>query len=97
MSYNAGSRLTTSVNGASVTTYTFDANGNMILESVNGNSTSYIYDPENRLTQYVNGLETTTYTYDGTGLRRSKQLVQSGSTQTTTYIWDGTDYLGEVN
>lgn len=45
----------------------------------------------------VKGLNTTTYTYDGNGLRRSKALVQSGSTETTTYIWDGSNCAGEVN
>jgi len=43
----------------------------------------------------MNGIHPTTMTYDGTGLRRSRQWVQSGATKTTTYVWDGTDYLSE--
>ena len=63
--------------------------------SVEGASTSYVHDCENRLTVLMNGIDPTSYTYDGTGLRRSRQWVQSGSTKAMTYIWDGTDYLSE--
>ena len=59
--------------------------------------TNYSYDRENRLSVMQVGIDKTSYTYDGTGLRRSREWIQSGAMKTTTYVWDGTDYLGEVN
>jgi len=79
--------------GTSLTTYTYDANGNLTLENLAGALTSYSYDNENRLTliQFSNGTRST-YTYAGDGLRRS--AFEAGGTLTT-FIWDGSDPLLE--
>jgi YD repeat-containing protein len=79
--------------GAVLTTCTYDATGNLTIENAAGFLTSYVYDNENRLkTLQVGAAAPSTYTYNGDGLRRS--AFESGGTLTT-FIWDGSDYLAE--
>jgi hypothetical protein len=86
-------RLTTSIQGTSVGTYTFDNAGNQILDNVAGALTTSQYDPENRLLFASSSSAVSSYTYQGyDGLRRSWQEL--GSSLTTT-VWDGSDYLQE--
>ncbi|HVT12599.1 MAG TPA: RHS repeat domain-containing protein [Fimbriimonadaceae bacterium] len=87
-------RLTTSIQGVKVTTYTFDNNSNRTVEDANGLVTSYTYDNENRLVSLTTANNVITNTYSGDGLRRS--TWQTGQT-VHTMIWDGSDYLGEVH
>jgi YD repeat-containing protein len=79
--------------GATLTTYTFDATGNLTEENAAGSRTTNVYDNENRLTgvKFPGGTRST-YTFDGDGLRRS--AFEAGGSLTT-FIWDGDDYLGE--
>lgn len=97
MNYDAANRLTTAIQGSTVTTFTFDANGNQIAELTGTTIVSNTYDKENRLKVIDQGtvggpsLQTDGFTYDGDGLRRSRGVVMM-----TTFIWDGTDVIGEV-
>ena len=63
-------------------TYTYDANGNLIL----GAGRIITYDVENRPDQVIQNGITTTFVYDGDGGRVQKTVTQGGSTTTTTYI-----------
>jgi len=95
MSYDAADRLSTSIQGTTTTTFTFDGTGNRIGENNNGSLTTYMFDNENRLktlTQSSN--QVITNTCDGSGVRRTTQ--QQGGT-VHTMVWDGSDYLGEVH
>ena len=94
MSYDGTSRIVTAMDGATLVTYTFDANGNMTVENRGGISTNYSYDNENRLSVQTDPDGTkTTMSYQGSdGLRRSRWTPSVW----TTFIWDGSDYLGEV-
>ena len=94
MTYDPASRLVTAVQGAVVSTFTSDANGNQTLENAGGTLTTNVYDKENRLwTTTSKAGEVSTSTYDGDGLRRSLALPDK---TVTTFVWDGTDYLGEA-
>ncbi len=96
MAYDAANRITTIAQGTgagSLTTVTFDANGNLTVEQVDSSRTSYVYDHENRLINvlFANGTRST-YTHDGLGLRRS--AFEAGGSLTS-IIWDGAQYLME--
>jgi YD repeat-containing protein len=93
MAYNAANQLVTLLQGATLTTYTFDKNGNKTLDNLNGSSITYQYDPENRLLEYnnpANGIST--YTYAGDGLRRTRQ---DPGGPVTLAVWDDRNYLDE--
>jgi YD repeat-containing protein len=92
ITYDAANRVTTIQNGPTLSTLTFDANGNQTQENVAGVVTNQSFDRENRLAVITDPSgDKTTMTYTGDGLRRSKRLPAS----MTTFIWDGADYLGE--
>lgn len=92
--HDAASRPKTSIQGATITTFTFDNAGNTWLENTGGQITTNSYDRENRLLKVLNPTGTiSTYSYAGTGLRRTKQ--EPGN-PVYTMVWDGSDYLGEV-
>src|SRR6266576_2616234 len=62
-------------------TFTYDNNGNLIQKTVDGTSTTYVWDYANRLTALgVTGAGTTTYGYDAFGAR----VYQIASTTATT-------------
>ncbi|MBQ4630286.1 MAG: RHS repeat-associated core domain-containing protein [Clostridia bacterium] len=73
------------------TTFTYDANGNMLTKRIVGQDDedvveySYTYNPLNQLTEFedANG-NVTTYAYDGTGMRVSK--TQGENVQK--FYWD---------
>ena len=79
------------VTRAGTKTYSYDANGNMLL----GDGRIMTYDDENRLSTVRKNGATTTFVYDGDG-GRVKKTVTSGSTTTTTvyigklYVCEGT-------
>ena len=80
--------------GATNTGYTYDAAGNLVLETQGAALTGYVYDGENRLLKLTNPDGTViTNTYAGEGYRRTTQ--QPGKA-VSTMIWDGTDYLGQI-
>ncbi len=90
MTYNAGSRLVTSVEGAVVSTYTFDANGNQTAANAGGSRTTMAYDYENRMRTAIDpGGARSTLAYWADGMRR---FLEVGGTRTT-FVWDGNDYL----
>ena len=72
----ARTRLTT----GSTTTYSYDANGNL----VSGGGRTLTWDYENRPTQIVKGGVTTTFKYDGDGGRVKKTV--SPARHATVYI-----------
>ena len=74
----SGSVRPHAVTSAGTNIYTYDANGNMILDI----DRSLTYDFENRLDSVTKNSVTTTFTYDGDGGRVKK----SDGTTTTTYI-----------
>jgi YD repeat-containing protein len=93
MSFDPATRLTTSIQGTSVGTYTFDNAGSQTLDNVAGVLTTCQYDPENRLLFATSSSAVSSYTYQGyDGLRRSWQEL---GTSLTTIVWDGSDYLQE--
>ncbi len=93
--YNAGNRLTLITDpDSTVTTNTYDNNGNLTVTNDNGTVTTNTWTYENRLrTVTLATPATTTFTYDGDGLRR--QTVTAAGT--TNFIWDGQDVLLETD
>ena len=67
---------------AGTKTYSYDANGNMLL----GDGRVMTYDHENRLRTVRKNGATTTFVYDGDGGRVKKTVTSGSTTVTTTYI-----------
>ena len=70
------------VTRAGTKTYSYDANGNMLL----GDGRIMTYDYENRLSTVRKNGATTTFVYDGDGGRVKKTVTSGSTTTTTTYI-----------
>lgn len=98
-SYDANDRLTTEtktppIGSAIVTTYAWDANGNLKSKTTNGQGTFYGWNADNRLIAVKQGAtEATativaTYTYDANGNRIGKTEPQNG--KVTSYLTDST-------
>jgi RHS repeat-associated protein len=66
------------------TTYTFDADGNLVQETSPSGITTYSYDDENRLIAVHKGSDTWTYAYDALGNRVA--TTENGAT--TRYVID---------
>ena len=94
--YDAANELSTSnAFSVGVTTYTSDANGNL-LTSLNpsGQRTTNTWEFENRLTQVaLPSAIVDTFTYNGDGQRVQK----IDSTGTSNHVWDGQNILLETN
>ena len=93
--YDAANELATSQTGAGVTTYTFDADGNLAISLAPGSQiTTNAWDGENRLTRVAlpSGV-VNTLTYNADGQRVGKQ----DSTGTTKYLWDGQNTLLDMD
>jgi RHS repeat-associated protein len=73
--------VTQIANGLSTTTFTYDADGNVLQKTVDGTTTTYVWDYANRLTALGVGGATTTYGYDWAGNRVS----QTGTSTTWIY------------
>ncbi len=83
--YNPSGRTSTrphAVTRAGTKTYSYDANGNMLL----GDGRIMTYDAENRLSTVRKNGGTTTFVYDGDGGRVKKTVTSGSTTTTTTYI-----------
>ena len=70
------------VTRAGTKTYSYDANGNMLL----GDGRIMTYDHENRLRTVRKNGAATTFVYDGDGGRVKKTVTSGSTTVTTTYI-----------
>ena len=86
--YDLANRLTTSISGAALTSYTFDPNGNNTVVLTTG-AVTMAYDKENRLVNYLSSAAAASYTYSGDGLKRSEWNAGIP----TTLVWNGQDYL----
>jgi YD repeat-containing protein len=74
--------LTTLSSGYSTSTFVYDADGNLAQKTVDGTTTTYIWDYANRLVALgVQGQGTTTYGYDYLGQR----VIQTGTSTTWLY------------
>ena len=82
--YNAANSLV----DISGTSYTWDANGNLLSDDVN----DYTYDPANRLRSVEQGNNSYTFSYDGLGDR----LQQTVNSETTNYTLDLNTGLTQV-
>jgi RHS repeat-associated protein len=81
----AGPHAVTSLSDG--TTFTYDANGNMVGQVEGSVPTAYTYDAENRLTKVTKDSRIIgQYEYDGDGGRTKKTATVSGQTTTTTYV-----------
>src|SRR6516165_389415 len=68
-------------NGVSTTTFSYDADGNLAQKTVDGTTTTYVWDYANRLTALGVGNATTSYSYDALGNR----VLQTGTSTTWIY------------
>ena len=68
-------------NGVSTTTFSYDNDGNLVQKTVDGTTTTYVWDYANRLIALGSGGATTTYGYDAFGTR----VLQTGTSTTTIY------------
>lgn len=81
-------------------TYTYDANGNMITKTQEGQTFYFSYDALDRMTQViVEGKMTINYKYDPNNRRLSKTTTSwdGQDTQTCYYIYDGSNEVGSMN
>ncbi len=98
-----GSPLTRTNGDGDVTTYTYDPNGNVTSETLNGTRTEYTYDlMGRRLSMTTNALTPdavrTEYTYDTLGRQRSITAgVGTAQSQTTWYFYDGNGNLTQIS
>jgi RHS repeat-associated protein len=68
-------------NGVSTSTFSYDADGNLIQKTTDGTTTTYVWDYANRLIALGVAGATTTYGYDAFGTR----VLQTGTSTTTNY------------
>ena len=107
--YDKANRLLTetkTVSGvATVKTYTYDLNGNLLTVSESSTVTeSYTYDPFGKMLSYTKSGTTTAYTYRPDGMLYTKQTGSNASTKKTYISSDGqivfeqtgTDNVGAV-
>ncbi|SEF64173.1 RHS repeat-associated core domain-containing protein [Eubacterium ruminantium] len=68
----------------SETTYSYDANGNMISKINDRKVSEYYYDLYNRMIGFSDSSSEYSYTYDAEGVRRSKTCISSDSSTNST-------------
>ena len=74
------------------TTYTYDAQGNTLSQSLDAQTTTYTYNAKNQLISQENEAGTTTYSYNLQGIRVSKQTPE----EQTVYIVDSQQPYAQV-
>ena len=99
--YDADDELT-NVGGGNVFALTYNANGDRVTESINGQLTTFTYDFDDRLMGITAGGTSTSYSYDALGrqvnrtvngqltgyyLNGEQSLVEKGPGGTTQYTW----------
>ncbi len=89
--YNNSNELTSS----SLSTFTFDSNGNTLTKTDSTGTTTYAWDFENRLSSVTlpGSGGTVTFKYDPFGPR----IYKSSSTATSIYAYDGDNLIEETN
>jgi RHS repeat-associated protein len=102
--YDANNELLSlpGVNGqSSPATYQYDANGNTIQKSVNGQIQNYVYNADNRLIEVKDAGNNTIakYTYDPFGRRIKKSVSPAGGGQgvETYYLYSDEGLIGEYD
>jgi len=85
-------RITEADNSVKEFRYTYDAVGNRLSQSINGNITTYSYDANDRLLTEVSSSETISYTWDNNG----NMLSKTDSTGISLYYWDYDNRLIEA-
>jgi len=101
MTYDADDELT-NVGGVNAFALTYNANGDRVTESINGQLTTFTYDFDDRLMGITAGGTSTSYSYDALGrqvnrtvngqltgyyLNGEQSLVEKGPGGTTQYTW----------
>ena len=86
--YNTLNQLTSGLNSG----FTFDANGNLIQEVVDGKTITYGYDDNDRLISWSDGAQSYQYTYSGT--KDLMEVEKSG--EKTRYVLDVNQNLPAV-
>ena len=80
------------VNGTNV--YTYDANGRLLTQTTNGQTTTYTYDADGNTLSEVGPAGTTTYTWNDQGLMSGAVVTNSsGTTTRVTYQYDANGNL----
>ena len=88
------SKMTDSVDG--VTTYGWDARGNLISKTHGGNTTTYTWRSDNRLLSISNASAKIFYGYNPQGQRIKRYVVKGGVTTKTHYTLDTQRPYSEV-
>jgi RHS repeat-associated protein len=88
----AGHLTEVQVNGVTVSTYTYDSNGNRLTRTTPGGTMTYIYDDQDRLTTANAALGTQSFVYTANG----DLLTKTTGGQTTTYQYDELGNLLQV-
>jgi RHS repeat-associated protein len=80
-----GESIVDVTNGNRASTYVYDKVGNRQTKTINGVTTTYVYDGNDRLlNEKVSGVVTASYTYDDNG----STLTKAENGITTTYVWN---------
>ncbi|HPB32755.1 MAG TPA: RHS repeat-associated core domain-containing protein, partial [Candidatus Sumerlaeota bacterium] len=92
-SHNDGNQLTIRSNGPQWG-YTYDANGNMTIEDLEGTpQRTFSWNRDDRLTQVVKSGQTVQYTYDAMGRRLMKHVPVTNTS--TLYFYEGLTVIAE--
>jgi len=95
--YDTAGRLeTVTKNGALISTYTYDLNGNRLSAQRSTSPeplTTYVYDAQDRLTSTQNSALSTQYSYSPNGELQSR----TNGSQTTSYVYDVVGNLRHVS
>ncbi len=92
-SHNDGNQLTIRSNGPQWG-YTYDANGNMTIEDLEGTpQRTFSWNRDDRLTQVVKSGQTVQYTYDAMGRKLMKHVPATNTS--TLYLYEGLTVIAE--
>ena len=89
--YDSLNRMTSSNIAGTVTTYTYDTLGNLVLEKTKNKVVDYQYNELNQLTKKKEGNESYSYTYD----KRGNRTVENGKKASRSYLYDEANRMAE--
>ncbi|MHB1342589.1 MAG: RHS repeat-associated core domain-containing protein [Coriobacteriia bacterium] len=92
---DAENRLTRSVAGSIVTTFTNDLYGRRTARITPSGTTTYTWDPSGHLSSVTSADTTVTYAYGITGMREQKTIETTAGTTQTKSVWDGSALAAE--